>query len=121
MQLDPTILARSMLKRRQKSVVAAGITWLIQRPTAYDLLKLRESTTNQSEQGMEFILRNVVGWENVLERDILPGESDSTVDFNSTIARIYLEDHPDAWGTLNDAIWELVNAHGSKIEDVSKN
>jgi len=121
MQLDPQILARSMLRRRQKAVVAAGIKWLVQRPTAYDLLKLRESTKDQTEQGMEFILRNVVGWEGVKESDILPGESDTSVDFSEIIAKVYLEDHPEAWGILNDAIWDLVNAHGAKVDAISKN
>lgn len=63
----------------------------------------------------------VVGWKNVLERDLLPGGSDLPVDFDSEDFVTWSRDRPEIWGPVTEAVIAAVQAWSDRVEAGRKN
>jgi hypothetical protein len=87
---------------REQWVDAGGSRWLIRRPTLYEFTRLRQDTA-------DLLRATVVGWE-LRELDLVPGGTDQVAAFDPQAALEYLEDRPEAYTAVLDAIYTAVSA-----------
>jgi hypothetical protein len=102
------------LRAREQQVAANGRTYTIRRPTAAQLARLADGTR------LEMLRECVVGWD-VKHIDLYPGGDPVTAEFDARLWSDWLDDNPDLWTPLIDALMDQINAHHAKVEDAGKN
>lgn len=110
-------LIDKLKKSRETSVVVEGKTFHVRRPTDLEMVELHQS--GQVTQG-DVIKRYVLGWDGVLEIDIIPGGTGIPVPFEAELFGEWISDHPEYWKELTDAILNLYAAHQKTVEDSIK-
>jgi len=107
-------LIAKLLRSRESSVVAAGRTFTVRRPTDADALGLSGSTAITLAQ------RFVVGWD-LQELDIIPGGGPDKVPFDAELWAAWMVDRPELWQPLSDAIVAAYSQHADARKDAEKN
>lgn len=100
-------------KARERNVTVDGHTYTIRRPTNADIASF-EGT------GLDLAKRYVVGWD-LKEMDVLPGGTDLPLAFDSALWAEWLEDQPQIWSELVQAIKGSFLEHEQKQEAARKN
>lgn len=103
---------------RQKTVKVGGYTFVVKRPTDFQMLQQPELQGDflQSDLLKQF----VIGWENVTEADLIPDGSDTVIEFSSEVFMAWVEDQPQLWGPLIDQVTQLYAAHLSQRSENEK-
>ena len=83
----------------QTRVEAGGFTFVVQRPTQAEVYASADRRID-----IEFVARHVVGWEGVLESDLVPGGDPEPVEFDAAVLAAWLADRADLWAPLTDAV-----------------
>lgn len=97
----PSLIERIHAAREQW-VEAGGMQWLIRRPTLHRYLELHEKP--------DAVLREaLVGWK-LRELDLVPGGGDGVPPFDTAAALDYLQDHPEAYAQVLDAVVRAIGA-----------
>lgn len=94
----------------------------IQRPTDYDLQHLRARKLPDGIQvAVELVKQCVVGWRGITEADLVPGGGAAAPAFEAATWAAFIEDRPDLWGPLSDAIWAMVGERERELEALRGN
>lgn len=101
-------------KRRQVRVTLGSITLTFCRPTDLEVAGAGRFTKK------DLLTDFVESWEGVLERDILPGESDAAVTFSAELYGEWIADHPEHWDAISGAILDAYKQHRLDRADQTK-
>lgn len=94
----------------------------LQRPTDYDLSRIRgRGLASGVEIAVELCKAHVVGWRGITEADLVPGGGGETPAFDPRTWAAFIEDRPDLWGSINDAIWAAVRERERELETLRGN
>lgn len=110
-------LAKQLRKSRERTVKIEGFTFRYRRPTDYEIAQIARGGITSVEIAERF----VIGWEGVLEQDILKGTSDSPAEFGAELWFEWCRDRPDFWSPLREAVMESYQEHCAKREASEKN
>lgn len=94
----------------------------IQRPTDYDLAHIRARKLGDGVHvAVELVKAHVVGWRGIKESDLLPGGGSDTPVFTAGLFAAFIEDRPDLWAPLSEAIWAAVAERERELETLRGN
>jgi hypothetical protein len=93
-------------------------TFHCRRPTDYEASELKSSGIGND---CAIAQRFVVGWEGVIEDDVVGGGGTDPVTFDPTLWREWCADRTDFWAELAGAIAASYKEHVSDIEQAVKN
>lgn len=102
------------LKAREQVTAFGGHAYTLRRPTAAQLARLAEGSR------LDLLRECVVGWDLRLA-DLYPGGDPVPAVFEADLWADWLEDHPDLWEPLADALLGLIRAHQDALEAAEKN
>lgn len=86
-------------KAAQTRVEAEGYAFVIQRPSCADVAEITNKRVS-----LDWAVRFVVGWEGVLESDLLPGGDPEPVAFDAALFCAWVKDRPTLWSPLIDGV-----------------
>lgn len=109
-----TVSLDRYLEARQVWKPIGKYEFLLQRPTELDVVKQRD---NGGRFNVEFAARYVINWKGVLESDFLPDGFQEEVEFSSPLFCKWIEDKPELWLDIANAIAELYIGHQQKVEE----
>jgi hypothetical protein len=104
-------------KARETQVEAGGYTFTVRRPTDMEVIDIRGS--DQLKQG-DIMQRFVLGWSGVTELDIIPGGSNTPVEFDTALFMEWVADRPQLWAPITSAILEAYGLHQQRLDDALK-
>jgi hypothetical protein len=102
------------LKGRQQQTTVAGHTYTHRRPTAAHMARLADGTR------LELVRECVVDWD-LKHLDLYPGGDPLLCPFDAALWSDWLDDNPDIWSPLADAITQQITQHRDQIETATKN
>ena len=102
------------LKSREQQVDADGHVYTIRRPTAAQMVRMAEGTR------LDLVRECIVGW-NLKHLDLYPGGDPVACEFDVVLWADWLDDHPDIWAPLADAIIASISAHREQLDAAVKN
>lgn len=92
----------------QTRVPVGRFAFTVQRPTPAEVLLARNG---KQLIDLPFVAAHVVGWEGVLESDLIPGGDPEPVSFDQALFSAWMEDEPDMWPVLSKALVDGYQAH----------
>lgn len=101
-------------KAREQVVAACGHAYTLRRPTAAQLARLAEGSR------LDMLRECVVGWD-LTWLDLFPGGDPSPATFTPELWSDWLDDTPELWGPLGEALLDLIRAHQDALEAAKKN
>ena len=94
-----------------------GKVILFKRPTDMEFVKLQSLEDGQ----FDVIKRYVTGWEGYTELDLISSGTGESVEFHPLLWAEWIEDHPEEWKPISDAIMGSYTDHQKQmVEDVKK-
>jgi len=99
-------------KSRDSQVEAGRYRFTLRRPTQLDIIRMEGGNLS-----IEVACRHYVGWDKVLESDLLPGGDPEPVDFDSDLFALWIADKPDLWGAVVKGVVDAVRAHEEAAEN----
>lgn len=99
---------------RETRVPVDGRVYTVRRPTDAEAMDLA------GVGGLELVRRFVVGWD-MTELDLIPGGGPEPVEFDPLLWDVWIQDRPELWGPLTDAILKAYQEHARAREDAAKN
>lgn len=109
-------LLEKLKKSRESIVEVDGMKYTIRRPTeAEQVIFFNQDKIN----ALEMVRLFVVDW-NLQEIDLISGGSPVPVPFNADLWAEYVDDKPELWKPLSDAISQSILSHREKVEDAVK-
>ena len=101
-------------KARESVVAAGGHAYTLRRPTAAQLARLSDGSR------LDMLRECVVGWD-LRYLDLYPGGDPVPAVFTAELWSDWLDDNPDLWAPLGDALLALIRAHHEALEAAEKN
>jgi len=105
-----TLQAR--LRARERNVEVGGHTYVIRRPKPAEMMV--------EHSGLELVRTFVVGWD-LTNADLIPGGTPDPEPFEAALFADWVDDHPELWGPLVEAILADWRAYVAAREDAAKN
>ena len=102
----------SYRKAGQTRVDVGRFTFTVQRPTPAEVVVGRQGR----HIDLAFTAAHIVGWENVLESDLLPGGDPEPAAFAADVFAAWMEDMPDLWAPLAQALSDSYRAYEEALE-----
>ena len=100
-------------KAREQWFDLGQVKVLIRRPTGGSIVKAQAD-------GEALIRLSLVGW-NLKELDLFSGGTDKAAEFDIDLALDWLEDEPDIYAKVLDAIVGMINGYNKKLQETGKN
>lgn len=114
-------IKRRILAAREHQVMADGRSFTLRRMADLPLLRLREKHgDDKSGFVIELTISSVVGWS-LDEAALYPGGGDQPVPFDAGLFATWIEDQPETFNALRDAVVELHARHREMRESSAKN
>jgi hypothetical protein len=110
MSANKTLLARQ--KSRERDVTVGSHAYTIRRPKPAEML--------QDMTRMDLVRRFVVGWD-LKNIDLVPGGTPDPEPFDSALFADYVEDDPELWQPLADAVLGFWREYLAAKETAAKN
>ena len=102
------------LRARESQVVLLGHRYTLRRPTAMERINLSAGTRLDQARAC------VVGWA-LTHLDLFPGGDATPAPFDRALWDDWLNDSPDLWVPLIDAVEALIADHDKRLEEAEKN
>lgn len=110
-------LADKIRKARQFAREIDGWKLTLRRPTDEEAATFFRDELSPVDVAKKF----VVGWQGVLERDLIEGGSDQPARFDQETWAAVIEDMPEMWQPITTAVVDAWVEHNSKREARAKN
>ena len=111
-------LADKIRRAREFNREVSGWKLKLRRPTDWEAQKL----FNQDQaDALEVAKAFVIGWTGVKESDIVTSGGSDEVPFDAEIWNEVIQDNPDLWRPISEAIVEAWVKHSEDREDRAKN
>ncbi len=112
-------LLQKMLRAREVRIVAGSPrkhTFIARRPTPIEREeKFRGDTPARG------ILSLVIGWEDVIESDLIPGGDPHPLPFDQDACAEWLADRPDLFAAVVDGVVKAYEAYTKDLDDILGN
>jgi len=119
--MDPKVILAQLLRGREIKVsVGDRMAFNFQRPTEMELIRLRNSR-GQIEVGLSMLQDKCVGWDGILESDIVQGGASDKVEFDRVLYSTWIADRPDLWGAMLEALEKAIVTRGEEIKALKGN
>ena len=110
-------LIEKIKKARHSELKCGDFTFVIARPTELDL-----ALNPKLGLGVrDFLSKYVVGWSGVKEIDLIPNGMPDEVEFSGALFLEWIEDKPDLWNPVVEAIRTSYTEHRARLELQAKN
>lgn len=109
-------LVEKLRKSRESLVEVDGHQYTIRRPTEAEQA---EAFGERKITGIEIVRLFVVAWD-LNEIDVIPGGSPVPVEFNAELWSEYVNDKPELWTPLSQAIIDAIVQHREKVDGAVK-
>jgi hypothetical protein len=106
-------LVDKLRRARERDIPAAGHVFTVRRPTALQRIELLGA------RPVDLVRQCVSGW-NLRLIDLIPGGDASAAPFDELWSE-WLDDHPEVWAPLSEAVLALVQDHDAALEAAEKN
>lgn len=110
------IYLRKRRKAREFPVEIGRFTFTCLRPNDAEAAEMYTEGYNRHQVAARF----VVGWEGVLESDLIPSGGSDPVPFSAPLWRDWVADRSDFWAPIKDAVIEKYKQHKAKEADLGK-
>lgn len=110
-------LLEKLRKSREAVVDIGGHRLTVRRPTDLELTGMRYQSMAEAVRGVS---EYVQSWD-LRELDLDPSGTDEPAPFDTLLFTDWLEDNPDLWEPLIDAVFGLVKKRREQIAQSSKN
>jgi len=108
--MNRTLEAR--LRARERKVTAGGHEFTVRRPKAAEII--------EGLDGLDLVRRFTVGW-NLTAADLVPGGNPDPEPFDPALFADYIEDNPELWPPIAEAIVALWREHEERKAADRKN
>jgi hypothetical protein len=108
---------RRLLEARKTKVKVGAHEFQVRRPTDAEAMALHRG---DSVDMVGVVKQFTVGW-NLTELDLIAGGAPDPVAFDAALFADWVEDKPDLWAVLGDAIIEAYKAHAQQRTSAEKN
>jgi len=102
------------IRARQTRVEHEGKTFIVRRPTDWEVLDMGEA------KQMDLLEKFVDGWEGVTDADLFPGGDTAPAEFSKELFIDWIQDNPDFWSPITEAITKGYQAHADMLADAKK-
>jgi hypothetical protein len=102
------------IKARETQVELCGHTYTIRRPTAKQRIDYADGTR------LDLARACVVDWD-MQEIDLIPGGAPVPAPFERGLWNDWLDDTPELWMPLIEAVEAAIARHDAALEDAAKN
>lgn len=111
-------LVERLRKAREQAVSVGDWKFTFRRPTDYEAAKIYQEGQTKFDVARKY----VVGWKGVRERDLFPSDGgDQPVAFDRELWGDWLQDQPDLWEPIFEAIVGAYQKHRGLVEEEEKN
>lgn len=110
MPMNRTLEAR--LRARERQVAAGGHSFTVRRPKAAEII--------DGLDGLDAVRRFTVGW-NLTNADLVPGGNPDPEPFDAALFADYVEDNPELWPPIAEAIVAMWREHEDRKAADAKN
>ncbi|MGB2832992.1 MAG: hypothetical protein WBC07_08545 [Methylotenera sp.] len=110
-------LGEKMRKAREQVVEVGGHHFTIRRPTD---AQRAEWFSRDGISPLEMVRRCVIGWD-LTELDLYAGGSPALAEFSTEVFAEYVNDMPELWGILSEAIQTAIQTRLDALETAKKN
>ena len=101
-------------RARESQVELLGHRYTLRRPTALERVEMSSGTRLDQARAC------VVGWD-LTHLDLFDGGEPTPAPFERALFDDWLDDAPDLWIPLIDAVEGLIAAHDKRLEEAEKN
>jgi hypothetical protein len=119
--VDAKLLQSQLLKARESKVSIGRMSFTIRRPTEMQLIRMRRPDSSSIDINLKTIQTHVVGWEGVLESDIVNGGASDPVPFDVDLYSAWIEDRPEVWVPLIEAFGNAIASQDKRFEALRGN
>lgn len=117
MSNETAALIERMRKQRELKVTVGKFVFFARRPNDVEALELHQEESTFAAIAQ----RAVIGWENVVENDVVGGGGNSPLSFDEKLWREWCADRPDFWKPISERVLEAYELHAKEIEAAGKN
>lgn len=119
--MDAKLLQSQLLKARESKVSIGRMSFTIRRPTEMQLIRMRRPDSSSIDINLKTIQTHVVGWDGVLESDIVNGGANDPVPFDVDLYSAWIEDRPEVWVPLIEAFGNAIASQDKRFEALRGN
>lgn len=110
-------LVAAILRQRELTIEIGKWKFHARRPTDVQAVEIHNKKAAYSEMSRQF----VIGWENVVEDDIIGGGGQDPVKFTPELWAEWCADRPDFWAPIAGRLLEAYSQHAQTLELAGKN
>jgi hypothetical protein len=110
-------LLNRLRKNRELRVTFGKFIFIARRPTDVEVLELQRKNDAFTSIAQNY----VIGWEGVIEDDIIGGGGTDVVPFSAELWHEWSSDHPDFWQPITDAVLAAYKSHSEGLAQDAKN
>ncbi len=115
-------LIRRIHAAREEWIDVGRFKFCVRRMADLPLARTRAATRGDNAAFVEAVVRgSIVDWQGVDEATLAPGGNDQPVPFSSELFMTWVEDQPDVWSGIVDAVLGVMARHRERIGAVGKN
>lgn len=111
------LLVDRLRKNRELKVTVGKFRFTCRRPTDVEALEIHRADAQFSTVAVRF----VIGWENVLEDDIVGGGVMTAVPFDVALWAEWCAERPDFWTPISMAVLDAYKLNRERLLDAAKN
>lgn len=120
------ILRKMQQARETRLPLTDKIAITIRRPTGLMMDRAKQAIIAYQQTGdgvplIQALMRYVVDWRGVKQRDLFPGGADEAVPFSAEVFADWFEDQNQHWGKLITAVVDAFVAYESASGEQEKN
>lgn len=111
------ITIEQLRRARRREVTIGRFTFSVEQPTELRLFGLVNDASSVDAPDARNLLANgrivkaaVIGWKGVRERDIVSSGTDDEEPFRRDLFEAWIEDRPDLWNPIVDAVFDMRRA-----------
>lgn len=102
--------------QRQTDIEAAGLVFIISRPTDLDVQEMH----GKAMSTIDFLKKYVTGWKDIKESDLINGGVPKPVEFTPDLFVEWVADRPDIFNPLGSGIIAAYEQHAKQQADTLK-
>lgn len=115
------ITLEQMRRARRRDVRAGPFGFTVELPTEMKLFALAGSESDNFLANARLVKACVIGWKDVRECDLVPAGAEDEVPFKRDLFEEWIEDRPDLWGPIVEAVFEIRTMRQAEREADAKN
>lgn len=118
--MDPAVILAQLLRGREIKIESGRFKFTFVRPDEMELIRM-STRDGVARIDLALLQEKCVGWEGVLESDILVDGASDPVAFNKVLYAAWIADRSDLWEDLGNQLAAKIESHRKRIEALKGN